>query len=198
MTNDRAMIMDCEFFPCIPWFKAFMGMPNVGIEQHEFFVRSRYRNRAYVAGPNGVVCLSVPLHGGRNQRTKMKDVKISYDEDWQALHWKTIVSFYGRSAYFEYFEQELATFYKTKYEHLLEANLVSLELILKLLQLKKEYTLTEQYEKEVSIDARDSFLPKHRTSDSDSKTYIQPFSDRNGFEPNLSMLDFLFCCGRWE
>lgn len=197
MTKSGGVIMDCEYFPCIPWFQEFIKAPEVSIEQHEFFVRSSYRNRAYVAGPNGVVCLTVPLEGGRNQRTAMKDVKISYEEDWQALHWKTLVSFYNRSAYFEFFEHELAVYYKTKFEYLLDANLASLKLILKLLQLKKVIKLSQAYEKEVSLDLRYTILPKNRKATSEYQSYIQPFSDRNGFEPNLSMLDYLFCCGKW-
>jgi len=198
MTKNGAVIMDCEFFPCIPWFQKFVSSKNVSIEQHEFFVRSSYSNRAYVAGPNGVICLTVPLKGGRNQRKTVKELRIAYDEDWQALHWKSLTSFYGRSVYFEYFKDELFAFYSRKFDYLLEANLASLELILKLLHLKKEYSLTEDFEKNVENDCRHIFLPKNRTTNEVDKRYSQPFSDRNGFEPNLSMLDFLFCCGRWE
>jgi hypothetical protein len=198
MTKNGAVIMDCEFFPSIPWFKKFMDAENVSIEQHEFFVRSSFSNRAYVAGPNGVIGLTVPLQGGRNQRKTFKELKIAYDEDWQALHWKSLTSFYGRSVYFEYFKEELADFYAKKFEYLLEANLASLDLILKLLQIKKEYTLTDHYEKNAENDCRHIYLPKNRRIENVDKEYFQPFSDRNGFEPNLSMLDFLFCCGRWE
>ena len=196
MTNDGAVIMDCEFFPCWDWFRTFQGSSTVFIEQHEYFVRTSYRNRAYVAGPNGSICLSVPLLGGRNQRNYMRDLKICNDEDWQALHWKTLEACYRRSVYFEYFEDELRPFYERKFNYLMDANLASLELLLKFLK-KKDIILTDSYQKEVSHDFRNTFLPKNR-KEVEQVPYIQPFSDRNGFEPNLSMLDFLFCCGRWE
>lgn len=197
MTNNSTVIMDCEFFPCWEWFNTFQNAENVLIEQHEHFQKISYRNRAYVAGPNGLICLSVPLQGGRNQRIIMKDVKISTDENWQALHWKTLVSCYRRSPYFEYFEETVRTFYEQKFDYLMDANLASLKVITDLLQIKKEYKLTEEYTIQTESDFRSTYLPKNRKHTSQTE-YIQVFSDRNGFEPNLSMLDYLFCAGRWE
>lgn len=197
MTKDRAVVMDCEFFPCWDWFSRFMDEEKVSLEQYEYFVRTSYRNRAYVAGPNGVICLSVPLEGGRNQRKIMKDIRVCNDENWQALHWKTLGACYRRSVYFEYFEEELRPFYKKEFKFLLDANLESLRLLLRLFQLKKDITLSESYIGEVANDYRGAFLPKERELIKQS-TYIQPFSDRNGFQTNLSMLDYLFCCGRWQ
>jgi len=189
--------MDCEYFPCWDWFQTFVNASNSRMEQHEYFVRKSYRNRCYVAGPNGVICLSVPLEGGRNQRTIMKDIKICTDEDWQAVHWKTLESCYGRSVYFEYYSDALRAYYEKTYTYLLDANIASLELLLKLLLLQKPIQLTDAFEKDVFVDKRAAFLPTER-SGIVQPTYMQPFSDRHGFEPNLSMLDYLFCCGRWS
>lgn len=197
MTKNSTVVMDCEFFPCWEWFNTFQKAENVLIEQYEYFQKISYRNRAYVAGPNGLICLSVPLAGGRNQRVIMKDAKISQDENWQALHWKTLQACYRRSPYFEYFEEAIKSFYEQKFDFLMDANLASLKLITDLLQIKKEFQLTPKYVGEVENDFRTAFLPKHRKQ-TNQPEYIQVFSDRNGFEPNLSMLDYLFCCGRWE
>ncbi len=197
MTNSAAVIMECEFFPCWEWFNAFHKAENVLLEQHEYFVRTSYRNRAYVSGPNGIICLSVPLDKGRNQRAFIKDIKVCNDEDWQALHWKTLASCYRRSVYFEYFEDDLKPFYEKRFEYLLDVNVSSLELILKLLKIKKQIKFTENYTPNPETDLRSAFLPKNR-KETTQVPYVQPFSDRNGFEPNLSMLDYLFCCGKWE
>jgi hypothetical protein len=190
-----SVVMECEFFPSIPWYEQYRKEENVLIEQYEHFVRNSYRNRAYVAGPNGVICLSVPLQGGRNQRSVMKDVKVSKDENWQLLHWKTIESCYRRSAYFEYFEDAIAVFYNTSFNYLMDVNLASLALINQLLRVKKDVKLTESFLHEYARDDRMAFSPKDRIR-TEQIEYIQPFSDRNGFIKNLSMLDYLFCCGK--
>ena len=197
MTKNSTVIMDCEFFPCWEWFNAFVNAEDVILEQSEFFRKMSYQNRAYISGPNGIICLSIPLQGGRNQKKILRDIKICNDEKWQTLHWKTLESCYRRSAFYEYFVDALRKYYEKKFTFLLEANLHSLELLLDLFQIKKDYNLSATYHENVEHDLRTKFLPKNRL-ESNQKEYFQTFGDRNGFEPNLSMLDYLFCCGRWE
>ena len=87
--NENIVLLECENFPCIAWYKMFLRNENIQIEQHEYFVRKSFRNRTVIAGPNGLITLSIPLKGGRNQKNVMKDIEISYDENWQTVHWKT-------------------------------------------------------------------------------------------------------------
>lgn len=198
MTKNSTVIMDCEFFPCWEWFNAFMNAKgNVIIEQCEFFRKMSYQNRTYITGPNGLICLSIPLQGGRNQKTVLKDIKVCNDENWQTLHWKTLESCYRRSAFYEYYVDALRKFYSKKYTYLIDTNLESLELLMDMLNINKEYSLSAQYPENAKNDLRTKFLPKNRL-ESNQAEYFQTFGDRNGFEPNLSMLDYLFCCGRWE
>jgi hypothetical protein len=192
----QTVLLELEYFPCVDWFTTFLTADKVYLEQHEHFVRRSYRNRCELASPNGLLTLSVPLIGGRNQRTKIKDVLICNEEPWQQDHFKTISSCYRRSAYFEYFEQDIIAFFKKKQTHLLELNLDTLALILKLLQLKKDFELTTKYEKNVAevFDGRNIFFgPNHLN---ELQEYLQPFTDRNGFARNRSMLDMIFCMGK--
>jgi hypothetical protein len=55
----------------------------------------------------GVVDLSVPLVKGRGQKTLVRDVRISERQPWAAQHWKTIVSCYSRSPWFDHYRDEL-------------------------------------------------------------------------------------------
>ena len=49
------------------------------------------------------------------------------------------------------------------------------------------------------LDFRNGIFPKkHRQKEDaqfEAKPYLQVFSDKNGFIPNLSILDLLFCHG---
>jgi hypothetical protein len=194
--NENIVLLECENFPCIAWYQMFLKNENNQIEQHEYFVRTSFRNRTVIAGPNGLVTLSIPLKGGRNQKNCMKDIEVSNDENWQAVHWKTIESCYRRSPYFEYYAEEVKILFEKKHRFLMDYNLKCLQLVNQLLQVKKEFVLTEKYDKtplDNCIDARNIFeenrsfeLPK----------YMQVFQDRIGFKSNLSILDMLFCEGK--
>lgn len=194
--NENIVLLECENFPCIAWYKMFLRNENIQIEQHEYFVRKSFRNRTVIAGPNGLITLSIPLKGGRNQKNVMKDIEISYDENWQTVHWKTIESCYRRSPYFEYYAEDIKMLFEKKHHFLVDYNIQCLQLVNQLLQVKKEFVLTEKYEKipiDTWVDARNVF---DENTDMQLPSYIQVFQDRIGFKSNLSILDMLFCDGR--
>ena len=194
--NENIVLLECENFPCIAWYKMFLRNENIQIEQHEYFFRKSFRNRTVIAGPNGLITLSIPLKGGRNQKNVMKDIEISYDENWQTVHWKTIESCYRRSPYFEYYAEDIKMLFEKKHHFLVDYNIQCLQLVNQLLQVKKELVLTEKYEKipiDTWVDARNVF---DENTDMQLPSYIQVFQDRIGFKSNLSILDMLFCDGR--
>ena len=68
----------------------------------------------------------------------------------------------------------------------------------KLLKNGSTVSLTETYQKEYlppNRDLRNYFLPKNYREITGTIQYTQVFEDRIGFQPNLSILDCLFCCG---
>jgi hypothetical protein len=128
----------------------------------------------------------------------MKDAKLSYDHDWQKLHWRSLESSYRRSAFFEFYEDSFYPFYHDKkFEYLFDFNESILQLVFKLLKLKPNYTLSHSY---ISVypdadDYRKIISPKE-SSDLDKsfmpKEYFQVFDTRHNFIPNLSIVDLLF------
>ncbi len=183
------------YLPPISYFsglKDFEG--NFLIEKEEHFPKQTYRNRARIYSPNGILDLIIPVIRGANAHTSIKDVRISNDFNWQRLHWKSLESCYRNSAYFEYYEDELANFYHQKFEFLFDYNLELLQWILK--QLKKDTRLdfTSEYVKEIpaELDFRTKLHFKNEVILPDSKPYFQVFDDREGFKPNLSIADLLF------
>lgn len=197
----ETLLTESQYFPCIYFYKALIDHNTLLIEKYEHYQKLSYRNRCYIAGPNGTILLSVPLARGKNQRTLMKDVRISNEEKWQALHWKTLVSAYRRSPWFEYYEDDLQGLFDQPFTFLLDWNLACFEWANRMLGYSCTPDFTNAYEKEYDpatgiTDARNRFRPGERTEQGAGPAYTQVFQDRTGFLPNLSILDLLFCEGK--
>lgn len=135
----------------------------------------------------------VPVIKGSKVHTKVRDVRISDEFKWQRLHWKSFESCYRNSAYFEYYEAEFSKFFTNKYDFLFDLNIELFQWLIKQLKLNLELQYTEEYFKEYEegLDFRSNFPVKNKTNDS-AKPYFQVFDDREGFKPNLSIVDLLF------
>jgi hypothetical protein len=184
------------YLPPTTYFSALKAHNfNFIMEREEHFVKQTYRNRASIASPNGILDLIVPVVKGSKIHTSIKDVKISYDSKWQRLHWLSLQTCYRSSAYFEYYEDEFASFYHKKYDFLFDYNLELLNWIFKQLKQSPDYSFTSEYQKELPLgfDYRTELNNKKKLSQHvDFKKYFQVFSDRNEFIPNLSCIDLLF------
>lgn len=162
------------------------------IDVNEHFQKQSFRNRSVIHGANGALNLIIPL-AKRGIRTKMKDVKIDNSQRWQNLHWRSIQSAYRSSPYFEYYEDEIISFYEDKYDSLVEFNQAIQNKIIELLDIDVESENSSSYEKVEGDDFRELVHPKKEaTSFFQKEEYTQVFSDRNGFVSNLSILDLLF------
>ena len=157
-----------------------------------------FRNRCMVAGSNGVVGLSVPLEKGRGQRELMKDVRISYSDNWQVQHWRTIESCYSRAPFFEFYRDGVGQLLGQKETYLLDLNMAIMSWLKKVLKMPGKIARTGSYQKtypEGVTDRRNTILPKNYLQEENCPRYTQVFEDRIGFQPNLCILDLLFCCG---
>ena len=162
-----------------------------------------FRNRCRIVGAEGVVDLSVPIAGGRDQKTIMKDVRIAAGRSWQAQHWKTIVSCYSRSPWFDYYRDGLQKLFEEPVEWLMDWDLRCLQWSLRALGMDRSILLTDTYQKVYdpaeAVDLRGRLGPKDLEKwtvvEGDAR-YRQVFEERIGFIPNVSILDLLFCEGK--
>ena len=185
------MILSTAYLPPIEYFQKINTSTTCVIEKHEHFIKQTYRNRCHILGPNGLQVLSIPLVN-THDKISISDKRISYTDDWQKQHWRSIRSAYANSPYFIYYEDELKVFYENEFEFLFEYNTQLLELLLKLLKMKTEIKFSNVFEKEIQDDLRNNISPKNEIIGDTFKTYTQVFSDKHGFTPNLSIIDLLF------
>lgn len=193
MTENGA-VFPLFYLPPVEYFSLMTRHKNgIIIEKEEHLIKQTYRNRAHVYTPDGLFTLVVPVIKGSKIHTQVKDVRISYDFNWQRLHWMTLQSCYRRSAYFEYYEADFARFYEDKFEYLFDYNEQLLRMIMGMIKLKAGLNFTETYERNYDdiADYRMHFSAKKET-DYEQKPYFQVFEDRKGFLKNLSIVDLLF------
>ncbi len=158
-------------------------------------MKGSYRNRCLITGPNGIIRLSIPLVKGKHQKTPIKDVNISFVEDWKHVHWQSIQSSYGRSPYFSFYEDELKEIFFTKESKLFKWNDQLFRWVVEQLNLKLDIHFSTDFIEHSNddIDFRNQILPKRRNLG--LTPYEQVFSDRFPFQPDLSILDLLFSKG---
>lgn len=194
------LIVDLQYFHAANLFFKLDHFSHCSFELYEHFQKMTFRNRCVVAAANGPVNLSIPVSGGRNQKTVLREVFIDYRERWQDNHWKTLQSAYSRSPYFEHFEEELRALYQRKYRLLWEWNLACFQWACDKLAINTTISFTTEYLESYPPDRYEDWRSRIVPTSINSvfgtgRTYNQVFEDRNGFLPNMSVLDYLFCNG---
>lgn len=183
-------------FPPISWFLKALHAPDqtVYINHDDLFAKMSYRNRYYIAGAQGKAMLTIPLEKGRNQRTPLKFVKIDNSVPWQSTQWKTLLSNYKRTPYYEYLAPEIAHLYTRKYEYLYQFNQDALETVIKMMKLplKVKFVEAEALPDSRVEDITRILKPQQPLDGVTVPEYWQVFQDRCGFIADLSILDYLF------
>ncbi len=194
---NRIAILSTAYLAPIQYYSKLIQYPRCIIEHYEHYTKQTYRSRCNIYSPNGLLTLSVPLVK-RGKRQVVKELKISYDYDWQQLHWRTLESAYRRSPFFEYYEDDFFPFYHVKkYDYLIDLNENIQQVIMALLKQKITWNFTTEYRKIYSEthDYRNSISPKTPLDEDEPyhpKKYSQVFETKFGFIPNLSIIDLLF------
>jgi len=187
-------LMHPVYFPNIVSVKAMLTH-GVVWENEDNFQKQTYRNRCYICTDQGKHRLNIPiLHvGGKDGRQKYKDVRINNAERWQQTHWRTLQTAYRTSAFFEFYEDDLAPIFEKKFDFLLDLNHACMQFLTDSLQVPLATQKSTVYEKTVDWgkDLRYLAVAKNERSWA-LKPYTQVFGDRHGFVENVSALDLLF------
>ena len=124
-----------------------------------------------------------------------RDVRIDYNLPWQKIHWRSIEAAYSQSPFFLYYQDYFIPSFETHYDFLIDLNNQLLETIFLAIRLDKPFGMTEVYEKSPPdvIDNRVALSAKYQRFE--HPEYVQVFSERHGFIPNLSIIDLVFNLG---
>lgn len=193
----RHLVIEPHYLGSIEFYACLMQADLVTLEVCQHFTKQTYKNRCQILTPTGVSSLSVPVR--YDNRTAYKDVTIDYDQSWLRAHLGAFDAAYGKSPFFEFFEDAYRSVWMKKTKFLLDLNLQMMTICLKVLQIDRDLQMTESYQKNLDPgleDVRECILPKKPFQDR-SFYQVVPYTQVFGsnFVPALSILDAIMCEG---
>ncbi len=181
--------MITAYLPPISWFAPLAKGEPCFIEQYEHFHKQTIRNRCTIDAPNGPLSLTVPIDKSNfcaGAKCLMKDVRISYHQDWQHQHWNALASSYYNSPFFEYLQDDFRPIYERRWIFLMDLNETLIQKCLELMDIPSTLQRTSTFLNETEERCPTTF--EHRP-------YYQVFASKHGFLPNLSIIDLIFNLG---
>lgn len=198
MSLPESILLPSTYLGPVSYFAHIMQPDNVILDLHEHYIKQTYRNRCRILSANGVLNLIIPVIKVNGNHTRVQDVVIDYSEKWQINHWRAIESAYNNAPFFLYYREELEPIYRKTFRLLAELNSALLKTIMMLIGLEKEIAFADAYvqvKDQGDADLRGGFSPKQQYSPVNFPAYSQVFSERSGFQPDLSIVDLLFNLG---
>ncbi len=197
------LITDYQYFGPICFIELIYKQKQLCFDKEAAFTKMSFKNRMIILSAQGPLNLTIPILGGREQKTAIKDVLIAYDAPWQAQHFKAIKTCYKRAPYFEYYEADLEKLYTTKKEYLVDFLEDCHQFLQKSIKGKWELIdckepinepINEKFKKVSALP----WQPNNYEQFAIQYPYMQVFESSKGFISNLSILDWLFCEGGKE
>ena len=177
-------LLSSTYFGPIQWYQKLNRYDECLIERHESFIKQTYRNRMLIPTTNGPLSLTIPTN--HDISLSMKDIRISDHANWRHVHWNALLSAYGESPFFEYYQDDIRPFYEKKYEFLFDFNMETTAKMIELLDIRPKISVTDEYvlSEERRVKNSTALLSiKLKVS----RISAKPFAPRNRFlTPNSS------------
>ena len=204
------MLQSTALFPPVSWFRQLAQcQAEAYIDTRENFRKQTIRNRYTIATATGPQTLSVPVEGSKH--ANICDIRISDHNNWRRLHWQALATAYGSSPFFEYYADDIEPFFHKRtsqenaeshynWDFLLQYNMEIIETLCdligipapQLLPLDDDLTAPSAPLVGQSVPLVASISDQYNQ---DLKPYYQVFQSRQGFLPDMSILDLLFNMG---
>ena len=198
-------VLTTAYLPPVEYFFVIAHSGRVLIEQHENYQKQSWRSRCRILAAGGPEDLSIPVVKEERRGRPIRDIRIEYSEPWLQHHIRAFAAAYHSSAFYDYYADDLLPILESRPVFLFDLNMVLLEKLLVLLDLRVPVSLTEQFVTPLSselFDGRQRIQPKYKGESllaeyGCEQAYYQvfvnrdPASGRESFIPNLSILDLL-------
>ena len=127
---------NCPYYLApIGWYRECLtGVPYTAIAPNSCLINTR----------SGVQRLTIPLVGGSHaKRLPLQDIRISDHGNWRHLHWQALQTAYGRTPFWEYYQDDFAPFFHDqRWERLADFNTAIHQVVMSLLDFAPEGVVT--------------------------------------------------------
>ena len=194
-------LLSTAYLPPVDYFAAIAKYGGAVIEACENYQKQSYRNRCTILTANGKMNLNIPVARGGDSFTHsvpITQIGIDYQENWPVRHIRAMEAAYMNSPFYEYYIDDISAVLLKKEESLFALNLNLTKLLLDFCGIKAEIRLTEDFVADYGeLDFRNRIHPKSKLPSlleewKKEKPYWQVFAAKQGFVPNLSIVDLLF------
>ena len=209
------MLLTTAYFPPISWFAAIVEdftlsvdevkSSCVYLEACENYQKQSWRNRCCISTSQGKEVLNVPvIHTGGKINHPITEILVDYSTNWVLKTKRAIVSAYMTSAYFEYYKDELFAILDSHPARLWDLNMELIRFFVKKIGLSVDFYETTEFNPPTETGTASPYGKDHRFDIHPKrpdtvleelkleKPYFQVFSQKYGFQSNLSIMDLLF------
>ena len=190
MLNNQ-IILPTSYFGPIPYYSILVKSDNYILEKYENFIKQTLRSRCIINSSTGKLNLSIPRVRKNSSKTKIKDIRICYNEPWQKIHLRSIISCYNSSPFFDYYKEKISKIFDVKEKFLIDFSLKSHLLVMDFLKLNQNINHTKFFK---NINNSTDYRNYGFCSKEDYK-YDQVYFTKNDFIRDLSVLDLIFNLG---
>ena len=188
-------ILPLAYLGSIEWWREALS-PDAVIDVGEHYIKQSCRNRCEIATAAGRMSLTANVVKGASiHKRALKDMRLDYSKRWQHQHSVALRSAYRSSAYYDYWADLLVPFYEQRHEWLYDFSRGLTEVVCQITGHTGELRFSEEYltagEGDIDLRGHDFLGPREGGPD-----YWQVFMEKVPFEPNLSIVDYLFNEGR--
>ena len=197
------LVLPCCYLAPVSHYARLAHSGDCLLEVCDSYRKQTLRNRCQIASADGPQALTVPVEKPLPGQNRMRDIRISDHGRWRHVHWNALKTAYQSSPFFDYYADELAPFYETKWEFLADFNEDLMRLMCSWIDIEPVIGRTESYSSAENVSkTRPYFVDETGNSDNlvetspyINKEYYQVFRQKLGFLPDLSIVDLVFNMG---
>jgi hypothetical protein len=183
-------VFPLAFLPSLYYCQKIIQSSHPVIDLGEHYVKQTCRNRFQILTSQGVQALTIPVKKGLLNHIPMREVEISYHENWQKKYWQAIETAYRNAPYFEHYSVDFYEIWFDKHILLSELSIKINHWLLRELRVDKHIDFSDAY-----VDNQ-HIINDYRKHDFLQKSfhlmpYKQVFSYKLNFEFRVSALDLL-------